>query len=258
MKNPGRFVWLWILFGLTLMAGPAGAGDTITQVSTLEALSTGDYQGWLSLRQLLAYGNFGLGTFDHLDGEMILLEGKFFQVKLNGKAYRPALQVTAPYATLVRFQPENELILARKTDLAGLKKQIDAAVPNQNVLVAIKVKGRFSAIKVRSVPAQKKPFPPLQEVIRHQAVYELVDTAGTLVGFRCPAVLQGATVPGYHLHFLTRDGQAGGHVLSFTIEEGRATLDLCHRFLLLMPEDGRPRQRNADTALPPQPPGKTE
>jgi acetolactate decarboxylase len=241
MKNPGRFVWLWIFLGLTLMVRPAGAGDTITQLSTLEALSAGDYQGRLSLRQLLAFGNFGLGTFDHLDGEMILLGGKFFQVKLDGKAYRPSLEETAPYATLVRFKPENELSLARDTDLTGLQRQIDAAVPNLNELLAIKVKGRFSTIKVRSVPAQKKPFPPLQEVIQHQAVVELSDTTGTLVGFRCPAVLQGVTVPGYHLHFITENGETGGHVLSFTLQEGRATLDLCQRFLLLMPENGRPR-----------------
>ena len=60
-----------------------GAEETITQVSTLEALLAGDYQGRLSLRQLLAYGNFGLGTFNRLDGEMILLEGNFFQVKVE-------------------------------------------------------------------------------------------------------------------------------------------------------------------------------
>ena len=241
MRYRGRLVWLWVLLGLTLLVRPAGAGDTITQLSTLKALSAGDYQGRLSLRQLLAYGDFGLGTFDRLDGEMILLAGKFFQIKLNGRAYRPSLQVTAPYATLVRFKSEHELSLVRDTDLAGLKRQIDAAVPNQNELVALKVKGRFSTIKVRSVPAQKKPYPPLQEVIRHQAVFELSDTTGTLVGFRCPAVLQEVTVPGYHLHFLTENGEAGGHVLSFTLQEGRATLDLCQRFLLLMPGDGRPR-----------------
>jgi acetolactate decarboxylase len=241
MKYRGRCVWLWVLLGLTLMVRPAGAGDTITQLSTLKALSAGDYQGRLSLRQLLAYGDFGLGSFDHLDGEMVLLAGKFFQIKLNGKAYRPSLQAKAPYATLVRFKPEQELSLARDTDLAGLKRQINAAVPNQNELLAIKVRGRFSAIKVRSVPAQKKPYPPLQEVIRHQAVFELSDTAGTLVGFRCPAVLQEVTVPGYHLHFITEDGETGGHVLSFTLQEGHAILDLCQRFLLLMDGGDPPR-----------------
>lgn len=76
MKNAGRLVWLWIFLGLALMVGPVRAGDTITQVSTLEALLAGDYAGRLSLGQLLGYGNFGLGTFDRLDGEMILLEGK--------------------------------------------------------------------------------------------------------------------------------------------------------------------------------------
>jgi acetolactate decarboxylase len=241
MKYRGRFVWLWVCLGLTLLVGPAGAGDTITQLSTLEALSAGYYQGRLSLRQLLSYGDFGLGSFENLDGEMVLLEGKFFQIKLNGKAYSPSLQTKAPYATVVRFKPEHELSLARDTDLAGLKRQIDAAVPNQNELLAIKVKGRFSAIKVRSVPAQKKPYPPLQEVIRHQAVFELSDTTGTLVGFRCPAVLQEVTVPGYHFHFLTEDGETGGHVLSFTLQDGRVALDLCQRFLLLMDGGHRPR-----------------
>jgi len=251
-------MWLWLFLALALTVGPVRAGDTITQLSTLEALLAGDYQVQLPLKQLMAYGNFGLGTFDGLNGEMILLEGKFFQVKMNGQASRPPLQETSPYATLVQFNPERELSLTQGTDLPGLIQQIDAAIPHQDVLVALKVTGRFATLKVRSVPAQQKPFPPLQEVVRHQAVFDLAETTGTLVGFRCPTVLKGATVPGYHLHFLTADGQAGGHVLEFTLKEGRAVLDLCRRFLLLLPENGQTHQRNSPADLTTQPPGKVE
>ena len=44
-------------------------------------------------------------------------------------------------------------------------------------------------------------------------------------------------VPGYHLHFISDDLKAGGHILDFIIEEGRAELDVCNRFLMLLPQD---------------------
>lgn len=43
------------------------------QYSTLEALLGGVYDGEVTVGELLTHGDFGLGTFNSLDGEMIIL-----------------------------------------------------------------------------------------------------------------------------------------------------------------------------------------
>ena len=53
----------------------SGGDDTLFQTSTITALSAGDYDGELTVAQLKEQGDFGLGTYDALDGEMIVLDG---------------------------------------------------------------------------------------------------------------------------------------------------------------------------------------
>jgi len=92
-------------------------------------------------------------------------------------------------------------------------------------------------VKARSVPAQKKPYPQLAEVVKTQPVFELTDVSGTMVGFWCPSFVKGVNVPGYHLHFLRADGKKGGHVLDFIVENATMEVDDSREFSLILPED---------------------
>ena len=49
--------------------------NVVYQESTVDALLSGVYDGELPLEQLRKHGHFGIGTFDRLDGEMVLLDG---------------------------------------------------------------------------------------------------------------------------------------------------------------------------------------
>lgn len=60
---------------LTGCTGNTPAQDTLYQVSTLDSLMQGVYDGELMLEELLQRGDFGIGTFDALDGEMVILDG---------------------------------------------------------------------------------------------------------------------------------------------------------------------------------------
>ena len=223
----------------TLAGCSSGPVDTITQVSTIDALLAGAYDSDITCGDVMEHGDFGLGTFEHLDGEMVLLDGRLYQVKADGRVYTPPVSTPTPFAAACRFQPERSLAIEAATDFAGLEDLIDAAAPNLNLFCAIRVDGRFARVKTRSVPAQTKPYPPLAEVVKHQPEFEITDVEGTLVGFRCPAYVKGINVPGYHLHFLTADRSRGGHVLELEITEGAASLDICHRLLIILPrEDG--------------------
>ena len=61
---------------------------------------------------------------------------------------------------------------------------------------------------------------------------------GTLVGFRCPAFVKGINVPGYHLHFLTEDRKAGGHVLDLRVTGLDVILDASDSIYLALPQHG--------------------
>jgi acetolactate decarboxylase len=211
--------------------------DIIFQQSTIDALLAGVYDGDISCQFLLTHGNFGIGTFDCLDGEMVLLDGTIYQVKADGKVYMPDPSIKTPFATTCFFNPEKTLLINPGTDFEGLEKLIDQADPNLNLFCAIRVTGHFKSMKTRSVPPQKKPYPPLKEVTTNQPEFYMEYVAGTIIGFRCPVYIKGLNVPGYHLHFINCERTLGGHVLSFVLTEGQCEVDILNQYFLRLPED---------------------
>lgn len=191
-------------FGLSSCA-PAPKNDALTQVSTIDALLNGLYDGMISLADLKAHGDFGIGTFEGLDGEMIFYDGVFYQVKADGIAYIPEDSLTAPFAVVTFFDTDKEVRLADGTDYVSLLTFLDEILPTDNIFYAVEITGTFSYVQTRSVPAQHKPYPPLTEVTEGQTVFEFTDVEGTIVGFFSPPYADGINVPGYHLHFLTDD-----------------------------------------------------
>lgn len=200
--------------------------NALFQTSTISALSQGMYNGDMSFSQLRQQGDFGIGTFNDLDGEMIALDGFFYQAKTDGNLYPLSLQETkTPFATVTFFSSDITQTVNRQTTQAELKQTIDRFLKSQNIFYAIKVKGTFPYIKVRSVPAQKKPYPALDTAVQDQVIFEFENIKGTLVGFWCPAYAPKINVPGYHFHFISKDKKKGGHVLDFTITNATIAID---------------------------------
>ena len=211
--------------------------DIITQTSTIDALLAGVYDGDMSCRQLLKYGNFGIGTFDHLEGEMLVLNATVYQVKADGKVYTPDTDIKTPFACVCQFKADKSFLLEQEMNYKELEELIDKAVLNKNIFCAIKIVGKFKKMETRSVPAQNKPYPPLKEVTKNQPKFYMENVSGTIVGFRSPPFVKGIGVPGYHLHFITNDHKQGGHVLSFELAKGRCDIDFCNQFFLILPKN---------------------
>jgi len=212
------------------------ANNTLYQTSTIDALLAGVYDGDKTLEEVAAHGDLGLGTFQHLDGEMIFLDGDFYQVKVDGRVYRPDLKGKTPFAAVCDFTPEKAFAVIEGTDMTGLEAIIDRQSPNLNQFCAIRMEGHFKTMKTRSVPAQKKPYPPLKEVAKKQAVFHMENVAGTIIGFRSPPFVKGVGVPGYHLHFISQDRSRGGHILAFEVVTGTAQVDVLNRFVMELPD----------------------
>lgn len=225
-------------------AGPHGNDDTLFQISTINALLDGDYTGSMTFGELKRHGTFGLGTVDKLDGEMIGLEGSFYQIKTDGVAYPVPNSMTTPFAVVTVFDADTTLSSRDGMDYEGLKKYLDEAIPDKTIFYAVKINGTFNYIKTRSVPKQQEPYPPLVEVVREQTIFEFHDIEGTIVGFRCPDSVKGVNVPGYHLHFITEDRQAGGHLLACQLHAGTIAIDYTSEFYMVLPEHENTPQKS--------------
>jgi len=240
IKNKGTYgkgmCILQALILVLLLGCGVPAWNTIYQTSTIDALLSGIYDGDISCRDLLKHGDFGIGTFDGLDGEMVILKGTVYQVKGDGKVYKPDPNTKTPFATMCYFNPEKTISIDASTDYKRIEFLIDAAAPSRNLFCAIKITGQFRLMRTRSVPAQRKPYPPLKEVTRNQPEFEMNDVFGTIVGFRCPPYVTGINVPGYHLHFISENRTQGGHVLSFEMIKGKCDIDILNQYFLRLPD----------------------
>ncbi|MDK2825357.1 MAG: acetolactate decarboxylase [Methanolobus sp.] len=211
--------------------------DTIYQFSVINALLEGVYDGEITCGELKEKGDFGLGTFDNLDGEMLELDDSIYQVKADGNVYKVKDTETSPFAAVTFFEADIENSTNTEMNSQQLASYIENMLPSQNLMYAIKVTGNFSYMKTRSVAAQEKPYPRLVDVTKDQSVFEFNDTKGTIVGYWMPEFVNGINVPGYHLHFITTDRTAGGHILDYTISSGTIEIDSCDSFNLELPEN---------------------
>jgi acetolactate decarboxylase len=216
----------------------AGTAPVLHQTSLITALLEGCYDGVISCGELRRQGDFGIGTFDRLDGEMILLEGTIFQAKADGSVVRAADSQRVPFAAVAKFKADQTRALGRAADLNALKVQLDALRASDNRFYAIRVEGVFDAVKFRSVPAQVKPYPKLIEVAAHQPVFERKVIQGTLVGFWCPEYAKTLNLPGYHLHFISADRKSGGHVLECSLRQGTGQSGSLAEVHLALPRTG--------------------
>jgi acetolactate decarboxylase len=227
-----------LLLAALSLSGPPPDRDTIYQTSTIDALLLGVYDGTTRFGELHAHGDFGLGTLQALDGEMVALDGVFYQVRADGTVRTVADGMTTPFAVVTWFEPDISLSIDEPVNLSGLEGELQRAYPSENLFYAIRIDGTFSQLTARSVPAQEKPYPPLVDAVKNQTVFAFNDIEGSVVGFWSPAFVDGINVPGYHLHFIAADRSSGGHVLDFVITEGTAMIDPSTAFTLVLPEEG--------------------
>ncbi len=216
-----------LLLALVLAtAARAADRETLTQFSTIPALLAGLYDGEWTCATVLTNGDLGLGTFDQLDGEMIVLDGRCYRTRSDGNVAPVAGGEKTPFACVTFF--DADLVISNLTagSLAEALTALDRKVPSPNLAYALRMEGVFALVKTRSVPAQQKPYRPLTEVVKTQPTFEWRNVRGTLLGFRCPAFAKELNVAGWHLHFITADRQHGGHVLDLRLANQTAQLDL--------------------------------
>jgi len=196
------------------------------QASTIGALLDGAFEGDLRFHELAERGDLGLGTLNHLDGEMIAIDGEFFRADVDGNVTPVDPGERTPFAVITRFEPSvDERLPDQELSHGAVLACLDELVPAGASSCAIRLDGRFDLVRARSVPRQEPPYRPLTEVVADQHVFELREVDGTMLGFRFPAYVEGIEVAGYHLHFISADRSRGGHVLDSRSRGLRVRLD---------------------------------
>ena len=186
--------------------------NSIYFCAPVNALVEGIYQQKIPFSEIKQHGDFGLGTFDHLDGEMVLLDNCVYQITSDGVAAPVEDTALTPFSCVTFYQPVSHDRLAGEHSYRQFLDWLSQLFPSPNIFYAVRVDGRFRRIKVRSVPRQEN-YRPLTEVAKDQPVFEYEEIEGTLAGFYTPAFMGSLSVPGMHLHFLSADRRLGGHLL---------------------------------------------
>lgn len=214
MKSLRTVLVVLVVLGCCVSIAAAEQIDrTIYQVSTMKALKAGVFDGTVTIKDLKKHGNVGLGTLNGLDGELIAVDGEFYQVAVDGTVRIVKDDEKVPFAIVAEFSLKRGILLAGAKDKKQLEQRLDALTPDLEIPSVIVLDGKFRAITVRSVPAQRKPYPALSKALEGQKKFELKDISGTVVGFRFPDYVGEINHPGYHFHFLSKDKKKGGHVL---------------------------------------------
>ena len=214
--------------------------DTFFQVSLLQGLTFGDYYGSVSVKDLKLKGDIGLGTFDGLDGELIMLDGSVYKAKGDGTVELVDDSEMIPFCGIT-FLDEDETWSVENIetydDLLGILNQ-KVEENGINRFYAARIAGRFSEMNVRSEYAQEEPYMPLAKVLEtDQTFFDYSDIDGTIVALYCPPYMSDLNASGWHLHFISDDKTKGGHVLGLQIEKADIALDITDSFEMKLPDN---------------------
>lgn len=185
--------------------------NVLTQVGTLNSLMMGDYYATETVGELLKNGNIGIGTYEGLDGEAIILNDVAYDSRADGKTYKMSDTDKLPFATVCSFDENQKQMQVSFADIEELKKKLEDTLHSKNYFYMIKMEGVFK-VKARSCYKQNEPYEPLYKVAQDQREYDF-EEEGYVIGVYCPNYVQGMNLPGWHLHFLSKDLNHGGHIL---------------------------------------------
>ncbi len=206
----------------------------IYQTSLMSALFQGVYDGEVTYGSLREHGDFGVGTFNELDGEMVAFDGQFYQLRSDGTVRPVDPEQKTPFAVVTFFEPTIERDITSPMTKAQVEMLI-GDLTTANLFYAVRIDGLFASVSTRTVRRQEKPYVPLASDVAKEAPNGFSEVYGTLAGFRSPAYAETITGPEYHLHFVGDDRLVGGHALDFVLAHGRISIAPQHGLHIELP-----------------------
>ena len=214
--------------------------ESIAQVALLQSLAQGYFGGTVTAGQLRTFGDTGIGTFEGLNGEMIVLDGTIYQALGDGRVIVCPDETRIPFSNVTFFDKDIAVKLENVKDKAALEKALNEAVRQHgaNSFYMVKLPAEFSSILFRSEYGSQEPYPTLVEALKgKQTEFTEKNIKGTLVGLYCPSYMGELNSVGWHFHFLSADKKKGGHILELSLQNATAYLDQTDKFTLILHDD---------------------
>ncbi len=212
-------------------AAPEGV---LYQVSTSNAMAVGTFDGEVSAGQIKQHGDFGIAVADALGGEMMLVDGIWYQVLPDGSIGVPEDTLTVPFGMVTFFKPAISFDVGPTNSYQELRAEVDKHLPSHNVFYAVRIEGTFRYVKNRNFERQTKPYRSQAAVTEEQKIFEARNTEGTFVGFCFPDYMYGINLPGLHLHYLSKDKLLGGHTLDIAISAAKVSLQPLYGYEIVL------------------------
>jgi len=186
------------------------------QYSVLAGLNNSNFSGDLTIKELKTKGDLGVGTYSDLAGELVMVDGKVYQVLETGEIREAPLELTTPYVTTTFFDKDASFQEDQLVNYEKLKEVIESKLPSKNYFYAFKITGNFDSVICVGVPRQEKPYTKtLADIIPERPQFKAENINGTIVGFWCPYYVGEVTLAGFHFHFISDDLKTGGHLIDF-------------------------------------------
>ena len=208
---------------------------TVFQVSTSGALVAGVYDREVNVKTILQHGDFGLGTFANLDGEMVVVDGNVYQVRGSGDVLEADPEAGAPFAVVTRFSASTTATIGLIGSFRELEAACDRFRSSGNIFYALRLDGRFKHVRTRAVTPPRTGA-RLAEAAQAQSEFSFSNLDGTLVGLWSPGFSSAFSVAGYHFHFLSADRRHGGHLLDVEADDLALQVEALTQFHLVLPE----------------------
>ena len=211
------------------------------QVSTLQALALGYSRAVISVGELLQEGNTGLGTFEDVNGEMIVMGGQCYRADQSGRVSEVDPGTGVPFAAVAKLYGQQQFSLENMPDIEAIRTELTRKIEEEfglNSMHIVQIDGEFEMVDARSEAPYRSHHVTLKEVLgKTQQAFLFEHIRGSLVGVYFPDYMDGINMPGWHLHFLSEDRSKGGHVFDVSLKAGVAKVDKITNIYINLPKE---------------------
>lgn len=211
--------------------------DVFYHYSIWTALVNKVYNGKLTVAEAKKHGDIGLGTYNGVDGELIMLDNILYHVPSSGEVSIADDTMHIPYLNTTFYEPDSSYEISDKMNYDVFRKKLQQSFPSKNFFYAFKIHGEFDTLKLGSLYKQERPYKEgLDSLMPKRPTFNHTNVKGTMVGFFCPDFIGDINVAGFHLHFISDDKKVGGHVMEFIGTNFQVGIDKINSYNFLLPE----------------------
>ena len=215
--------------------------NAIYQVSTLQALALGYTRPVATVEELLSHGDTGLGTFENVDGEMIILDGVCYQATTDGSIVCSGASDGVPFAVAGFVKDGRSFTIEEMPDIEAIKTKLTLKIEEDfglNSIHIARIDGYFEVIHARAGAPYRSQHVSLKDILsKTQKDFSFENIYGTLVCVYYPDYMDGINASGWHMHFLSEDRTLGGHVFEVKMSSGDCLLQKMDRIEIQLPRE---------------------